>query len=121
MKKRVLIVEDDPWQADVFMRQLDSTYDIDIVVNGHAAIDAIDEIIPDVIMLDVLLAGATGFALIHELKSHDDLANIPIILVTNLAEVISVDVAKRYGISAVIDKSQLQPREIRSVIDRVIK
>ena len=120
MKKHVLIVEDEAWQADVFVRQLADAYDVRLVTNGHAAINAIDDETPDVIILDVLLAGSTGFSLIHELKSHDDLADIPIILISNLAEVVPVEIAKRYDITEVIDKAELRPRELRGVIDRIL-
>lgn len=121
MKKQVLIVEDEVWQADVFSRQLANEYDVTIASSGHMAIDAIDEKIPDVIILDVLLAGATGFTLIHELKSHDDLATIPIILITNLAEAVPVATARRYDIAEVIDKGTLRPRDLLGAVNRVIR
>lgn len=120
MKKRVLIVEDEAWQADVLVRQLVDTYDLSLAASGHAAINAIDDVLPDVIILDVLLAGSTGFSLIHELKSHDDLAGIPIILITNLAEVVPAEIAKQYDITEVIDKAELRPRELRGIVDRVL-
>lgn len=121
MKKQVLIVEDEAWQADVFVRQLADTYDVSLATNGHAAINAIDDALPDVIILDVLLAGSTGFSLIHELKSHDDLSAIPIVLITNLAEAVPAEIAKRYDITEVIDKAELRPRELRGVVDRILE
>ena len=119
MKKLVLIVEDEVWQADIFLRQLNQTYDVTIASNGHAAINSIDEKIPDVIILDVLLAGSTGFTLIHELKSHEDLATIPIILITNLSEAVTIDVANRYDIAEVIDKAALRPKDLLGAVNRV--
>ena len=119
MKKHVLIVEDEVWQADLFSRQLKENYDVAVVLSGHAAINAIDDKIPDVIILDVLLAGSTGFTLIHELKSHEDLARIPIILITNLAEVVPEHVANRYDIAEVIDKAALRPKDLLAAVNRV--
>lgn len=120
MKKRVLIVEDETWQADVFVRQLSASYEVTLVTNGYAAINAIDDQIPDVIILDVLLAGSTGFSLIHELKSHDDLATIPIILITNLAETISTEIAAQYDIAEVIDKATLRPKDISAAVAKAL-
>jgi len=120
MKKRVLIVEDEAWQADVFVRQLSASYDVTLVTNGYAAINAIDDQMPDIIILDVLLAGSTGFSLIHELKSHDDLAHIPIILITNLAETISTEIAAHYDIAEVIDKAALRPKDISAAVAKVL-
>ncbi|MGK2896129.1 MAG: response regulator [Candidatus Saccharimonadales bacterium] len=113
MNKRIVIVEDDEFLARYYRRLLErdghQTWAI-----GHAlgAIDLIDNVEPDVIMLDVLLIGTTGFSLLHELQSHVDLANIPVILVTGIADNIDIDVTKRYGVKHILNKQTMHPNDI---------
>ena len=70
---KVLIVEDDEWLAEQHLRVLSlAGYEATIALHAIAAIQLIDDIHPDVIILDVLLTGNTAFALLHELQSYGD-------------------------------------------------
>lgn len=117
--KKILIVEDEPWQADVFLRQLTS-YSTRKASNGYEAIQLIDDDIPDVIVLDLLLSGSTAMTLLHELTSHDDLAHIPIILVTNLADALPTTIKKHYGIKDVLDKTTLAYGDVMRAVEKVL-
>ena len=110
---RVLLVEDDAWLADVTRGVLlGAGYEVDHALHAMAAIDTIDQWLPDVIVLDVLLSGSTGFALLNELQSHADTAGIPVILYTNLAEQFSHSQLTSYGVKRVVDKTTAAPHDI---------
>lgn len=117
----VLIVEDDDWLADQYVRTLQAG-GIRAVAVQHAlaAMDSIDATLPDVVVLDVLLPGPNAFTLLHELRSHADLAAIPVILCTNSADQIADEDAKVYGIRDVLDKSTIAPHELVAAIKRVL-
>lgn len=66
---------------------------------------------PDLIFLDVLLDGPDGFALMHEMSSYADTAEVPIVLVTSL-DLTGRDLSA-YGVVGVIPKDQMTPEEIR--------
>lgn len=110
---RVVVVEDDMWLAEHYLRILRrvgyETYHAPHAVN---AIDIIDDAQPQVILLDVLLAGTTALALLHELQSHSDLAGIPIVLATNLADQIELDDVSSYGVKRILDKATMHPEDI---------
>ena len=96
---RIVVVEDDEWLAEHYLRVLRrSGYEVYHAPHAVAAIDVIDKVQPDVIILDVLLTGTNALALLHELKSHEDLASIPIVLATNLADQIQMDDVACYGV-----------------------
>lgn len=104
----VLVVEDDPWLAEHHKRQLvQAGFAAAVVCDALAAIDSIDERKPNAIVLDVWLAGPNGIALLHELKSHTDLADIPIILCTSSMDEMDVIDVKEYGVRRLIDKSRM--------------
>lgn len=117
--KHVLIIDDEPWQAAVYERALKKEFQVDHVTNGFAAIERIDHSLPDVIILDVLLAGSTAWTLIHELRSHGDLAKIPIILATNNSEITTLDLT-HYGIVEVLDKGAMHPHDIVHEVRKAI-
>lgn len=118
---QVVIVEDDEYLARQYRRQLER----DGHTTWHAqhaidAIDLIDTAEPDVIILDVLLIGTTGFSLLHELQSHKDLADIPVVLVTGMAEQLSPDVVQPYGVRRILDKVTMHPDDILTAVRAVV-
>ena len=120
-KPFVLVVEDDEWMARQHVRTLES-FGMRAEYVGHAlaVMEAIDIRMPDVIVLDVLLPGPNAFTLLHELRSHTDLAAIPVILCTNSAESLVKNDLSAYGVKAVLDKTLMQPRDLAAAVKRVL-
>ncbi len=117
--KRVLIVEDDAmWVAVLsrYARGVDA--EVRTVVSGGQAMDMIDSWQPDALVVDMLLAGETGMALLNELRSHDDLAKLPVVLCTGVGLKLS-DVAD-FGVVAVLDKSTMKPEDVKSALIEVL-
>jgi len=120
-KPLVLIVEDDEWLAEQQARTIKSAgYKVEVTHHALSAIQAIDKFHPDVIVLDVLLAGSTAFALLNELQSYGDTGNIPIILCTNLANELSIDELSSYGIKRILDKATMAPNDLVASLRSVL-
>lgn len=119
--KKVLLVEDDAWLAEMEMNVLsEAGYDVVGAPHALAAIELIDRGRPDVIVLDVLLAGSTAFALLNEIKSYDDTQTIPIILCTNLAEQFDNGKLKEYGVRRVVDKTTMHPHDLVVAVKAIV-
>lgn len=117
----ILLVEDDAWLAEMESRVLEQAgYKVIVAPHALAAIDQIDLQTPDIIILDVLLAGSTAFSLLNELQSHDDTKQIPVILCTNLAEQFSDGKLKEYGVKRVVDKSTMHPSDLVVAVKAVL-
>jgi two-component system response regulator MprA len=118
---KVLIVDDDVWLAEQQSRLLKiAGYDVLIVTDSFDAIEAIDKHRPDVVVLDLMLGGPNGIVLLHELRSHSDLARIRVIFCTNSSQLLTeVDTAS-YGISAVLDKTTMHPNELVAAVRKVL-
>lgn len=117
----VLIVEDDEWLAQQYVRTLEAAgFTAEYVNHSLAAMDGIDIKRPDVLLLDVLLPGGTIFTLLHELRSHTDLAAISIILCTNSAEQLAQEDVRAYGVAMVLDKATMRPEEIVAAVRKVL-
>ena len=117
----ILIVEDDEWLAEQHSRVLKMAgYNTTISLHAISAIQAIDDVSPDVIILDVLLTGNTAFALLHELQSYGDTGSIPIVLCTNLANELSIENLKPYGVRRILDKTTMAPDDLIAAVRSVL-
>lgn len=115
----VLIVEDDDWFAEQQSQTLAAAgFQISHVSHGLAAIEALDRLMPDVIVLDIFLPGPNALVLLHELQSYTDLGSLPIIACSNSASDIPPGTLERYGVRQVIDKTLMQPRDLVAAVKR---
>jgi DNA-binding response OmpR family regulator len=118
---KIVVVEDDQLLAGHYKRTLEKAgYEVHHVAHALGAIDLIDEVRPDAIVLDMLLTGSTGMILLHELQSHDDLGSIPIIMTTNLAQEISSESLEHYGVRRLLDKGTMHPDDLVAAVRAVL-
>lgn len=118
---RVLIVEDDTWLAEHYQRVCKRAgFEVHYAPTALDAMTLIDEVTPEVIVLDMLLAATTGLTLLHELQSYGDLANIPVIVCTNSAKDIEPALLKPYGVRRVLDKTTMHPEDLVAAVRSVI-
>ncbi len=117
----VLIIEDDVWLAEQYTRILEgSGMKTKSTTNALAAIDMIDSSPPHVILLDVFLVGSNALTLLHELRSHSDLATIPVILCTTSADQLVGEDLVMYGVRDVLNKITMHPRDIVAAVKKVL-
>ena len=89
---------------------------VKIFSNIIDATAALDDELPSLIFLDVLLTGPDGFTLLNELISYPDTRKIPIIIVSSL-DFSGKDLSD-YGVVATLNKDVLTPKEIKSYAKR---
>ncbi len=111
---KILIIDDDRWFADVVAKTLHGLgWKTFIARDGAKGIDAIDSFDPDAVLLDVMLPGSTAPALLNELQSHTDLADLPVVLCTSVnSSEFDADSLKSYGVKSVLDKAYSEPGDI---------
>lgn len=120
-KRRVLIIEDEPWFAGVQVHLLEAAgYQVKTSPHALAAIHEVDSFKPDVIVLDILLSGSTGYALLHELQSYTDTGSVPIIVASTLAPDIDPKELTSYGVRKVLDKATMQPADLVAALKGVL-
>ena len=117
--KKLLIVEDDKNWADILCRYAAAVgAEARAVVSGGQAMEMIDNWQPDAIVLDMLLAGETAVALLNELRSHADLARLPIVVCSNAG--VNLEDLRPFGATALLDKASMRPDEARAVFSEVL-
>lgn len=77
---RVVIAEDDPRMQKLLQNQLSARgYEVHIVDNGVAALEAVEDLEASIVLLDITMPGMDGLEVCRQLREY---SNVPIILVT---------------------------------------
>ena len=83
----ILIVDDTPANLDVISETLaHEGYKVAIATSGERAIQQIERLPPDLILLDIMMPGIDGFETCRRLKANPKTKDIPIIFMTALAD-----------------------------------
>ena len=111
---RVLIVEDEQHLADGLRFNLEAEgYDVDVADSGEAAQEILKDVSPDVIVLDVMLPGKDGFAVMSEMREAGQF--VPTLMLTARGH--PDDVLK--GFAAGADDYLTKPFELTILIARI--
>ncbi|HGG04589.1 MAG TPA: response regulator [Aliiroseovarius sp.] len=83
MTHQVLLVEDEPniIEAVGFILARDG-WAVATHANGETALDEIRRVRPDVLVLDVMLPGRSGYDVLKDLRADSDLAGLPVLMLT---------------------------------------
>lgn len=95
-----------------------STYTVSKFTNIFDATQAINQSLPDLIILDILLSGPDGFSLLNELMTYNDTAAIPIIVVSSLD--LNQQNLAHYGVVRVFQKESMTPLQLSSAIQEIL-
>jgi CheY-like chemotaxis protein len=99
-KYRILIVDDDRFNIKTLTEFLHQEYKIMAAKNGEQALRAVEgDLLPDLILLDIMMPGIDGYEVCKRLKENPRTADIPIIFVTAVTEI--EDAARGFRAGAV--------------------
>lgn len=117
MGSTVLIVDDEYAGRQTLESVLEGEgYSLEMAENGRQAIEKAKALLPDVILLDVMMPGMTGFEVCERIRNDPQVAEIPIIVLTALDDRESMLNALKAGaddfISKPFDRHELRARLI---------
>ena len=96
----ILVIEDNPANLSVLFSLLDEAgFEVLVSLDGESALRSAEEGRPDIILLDVMLAGIDGFETCRRLKASEKTRDIPVIFMTALTK--TVDKVKGFELGAV--------------------
>lgn len=101
----VLLIEDEPniIEAIRFILSRDG-WRVDTHSDGASAVEAILRRRPDVLILDVMLPNRSGFDILHEVRAREDIAALPVLMLTARGQKKDRELAERYGVSKFMTK-----------------
>jgi putative two-component system response regulator len=84
---QILIVDDTPHNIDILVDALDDDYSLMVATSGSDALEAVNESVPDLILLDIMMPGMDGFETCRRLKETSRYKDIPVIFLTALDDI----------------------------------
>lgn len=120
-KKRILVVDDEPDFAAIVQKNLKKEgFDVEVAYDGVQALEKVKANPPDAIVLDVMMPEKDGYEVCRELKSSDAYRNIPIVMLTAVADHVS---STRYshsdGMSMEADDYLPKPASADQITDSI--
>jgi DNA-binding NarL/FixJ family response regulator len=83
----VLVVDDSPETLRMLTDALDQAgMTVMVALDGSAAMKVVEQITPDIILLDAVMPGFDGFEACRRLKSEPALSHVPVVFMTGLSE-----------------------------------
>lgn len=112
-KKKILIVEDDVFIRDIYQVKFSQEgFDVTTAEDGIKAMEKLENLVPDIILLDIMMPYMNGMEVLRRIKSNELLKNIPIIMLTNISEKEKVTEGLEFGVSDYLIKSHFTPSEV---------
>ena len=116
MKHLIYVVEDDAALLEVYRYSLEDEFDCRCFDDGESFFSELAKRnIPDLILLDVMLPGEDGFAILTRLKENNTTANIPVIMVSAKGE----EISKVRGLNMGADDYLAKPFGVLELIARI--
>ncbi len=95
----LLIVDDIEENIDVLVEALGDDFVVSVAMDGVSALESVAEQKPDLILLDIMMPGMSGYEVCEKLKADDETSSIPIVFLTAMTE--EQDEAKGLALGAI--------------------
>ena len=117
--QKLLIVEDDPAIADVYAFPLRlAGYDVEIAVDGEAALEALQANPPAMMLLDIRLPKLDGLQVLERLRAAGN--NLPVVVLSNHMDGETIRRAYALGALEYLIKSQVTPTALKSRLPELL-
>jgi len=98
MSKKVLVVDDDENTVKFLSVALsENGYEPVGAYDGEEGLQKAEETNPDLILLDVMMPKRTGFVLFKQLRRNEQFKNVPVMMLTGVADVLEEDESQAEG------------------------
>ncbi|MCD6429171.1 response regulator [bacterium] len=121
MAQKILIIEDDKFLRELIAKKLiKEGYEVDEAIDGEEGVKKVKEILPDVVLLDLILPGIDGFEVLKTIKEDDKTSTIPVVILSNLGQKDEVEKGLSLGAVDFLIKAHFTPEEIVEKIKSVL-
>ena len=119
MRPRVLVIEDNELNLELITQLLEDDYEIDSRTDGRAGLEAVKELRPDVVVLDLSLPVMDGWEVARRIRSDESIAGTPIVVLTAHAMPGDEEKALEAGCDAYLTKP-LDETALFSALERLL-
>lgn len=120
--KKILFIEDEMRLHKNF-EELFKTENLELIssYDGESGLRLAEETTPDLILLDIILPRKNGFEVLKGIKSNPRLANIPVIVLTNVGGIQDIEKALSLGAYTYLEKANYSLDDVLEKIKETLK
>lgn len=120
--RMILWVEDDKFLGNILLKKFETLgHTVIKAYDGEEAFKLLGDKKPDIIILDLLLPGMSGFDILQRIKTMDRLRGVPTVMLSNMNRPSDIEKAKMLGVSKFLVKAAVSLDEIVKEIDQLTK
>ncbi len=119
--QNALVIEDDAPTRELVCRILETDgWTVTAAPNGQAGLDHLEEVIPAIIILDLMMPGMDGITFIEELRQRPDCSDVPVIVIT-AKDLTAEDQQRLKGeASSILQKGQISTEQLLSEVRNLL-
>jgi CheY-like chemotaxis protein len=119
MATKIAIVEDDQAISQMYRFKFEAEgYTVETAENGKLGLELVEKMKPNIILLDLMMPEMNGDEMLAKLRQTDWGKNIKVVILTNMGEQEIPESVKALGVSAVILKADMTPRQVAELVKK---
>lgn len=116
---KVAIIEDDQAISQMYRFKFESDgYKVETADNGKLGLELIKDLKPDIVLLDLMMPEMTGDEMLAKLRVTPLGKDMKVIILTNMGEQEVPDSVKKLGVSDIILKADMTPRQVADIVKK---
>ena len=117
---KLLLIDDDAFLRDMYAVKFEEAgHTITVAENGNDALAALDREPFDVILMDMIMPGLSGVALLERIKAHKHGKDAMCIVLSNQGEQEDIDAAQAAGAAGYIIKAESIPSQVIAKVEEL--
>ncbi|MEK7097924.1 MAG: response regulator [Patescibacteria group bacterium] len=120
-KSVIFIVEDDVLLVKAYQAKFEKEKaEVWVASDGKEAFSFLKKETPNIVLLDLMLPGASGFDILEAIRKNDKWKKVPVIVLTNLGQLQDVERCKALGIDDYIVKANSKISDVAEKVKKYI-
>ncbi len=113
MPKKILIIEDEEILADLLKAKLTGLgYDVSVAPDGLQGWEALKELLPDLVLLDIVMPKMSGIELLEHKRGLPSVKIRRVIIISNSGQPVELQKCKELGAKDWLIKTEFDPQEV---------
>ena len=116
---KIAIIEDDQAISQMYRFKFEAEgFEVETAENGKLGLALVESMKPDVILLDLMMPEMTGDEVLEKLRASTWGKDIKVIILTNMGEQEIPPKVRELGVSGVILKADMTPRQVADTVNK---
>jgi two-component system response regulator (stage 0 sporulation protein A) len=116
---KIAVIEDDQTISQMYRFKFEAEgFTVQTAENGKLGLELIENMKPDIILLDLMMPEMRGDQMLEEMRKKSWGKDIKVIVLTNMGEQEIPENVKELGVSGVILKADMTPRQVAELVKK---